>query len=399
MSPSASRAAIAFSCLGHLYIHLFTAFYFVVVLSLERAWGMPYPELIELWTLGALLVGVGALPAGLLADRLGANRMMVVFFLGIGAASIAAGTADGPGGLLLALAGIGLFASIYHPVGIPWLVRNAGAARGKVLAFNGIFGSLGTALAGITAGALIDLAGWRAAFMVPGAVAVLTGLALVYHLARTGIPDLREGRGEAAGGSRADARRALVVLLVTMFVGGVIYQSTQTALPKLFAGRHGGLAGEGATGIGALVAMVYVAAGLMQLIGGHLADRYPLKRVYLGALALQAPLLWLAAGASGLPLVAVAALMVMANAGALPAENMLLVRHTPARRHGLVFGIKFVLAFGAGPLAVQLVALISARTGGLYWVFALLAGLAAFALAVATRLPAERRVAGPALGT
>ena len=53
-----------FSCVGHAYIHMFTAFYFVIVLALEKDWQMPFHELIELWTLGALLVGVAALPAG-----------------------------------------------------------------------------------------------------------------------------------------------------------------------------------------------------------------------------------------------------------------------------------------------------------------------------------------------
>ena len=50
--------ALTFSCLGHLYVHLFTAVYFVIVLALEREWALPYHELVELWTLGALMVGV-----------------------------------------------------------------------------------------------------------------------------------------------------------------------------------------------------------------------------------------------------------------------------------------------------------------------------------------------------
>ena len=69
MSARSSRLSIVFSCLGHSYMHLFTAFYFVIALTLEDAWRLEYHELIELWTLGALLVGVAALPAGWLGDR------------------------------------------------------------------------------------------------------------------------------------------------------------------------------------------------------------------------------------------------------------------------------------------------------------------------------------------
>jgi MFS family permease len=105
-------------------MHLFTAFYFVIVLALEADWNLPYHELIELWTLGALLVGLGALPAGWLGDRWSAGGMMVVYFLGLGLSGILCGLLDGPVAMMVGLASIGLFASIYHPVGIAWLVRS-----------------------------------------------------------------------------------------------------------------------------------------------------------------------------------------------------------------------------------------------------------------------------------
>lgn len=403
MTPRDARIAIVFSSLGHFYIHLFTAFYFVIVLALEDDWSLPYHELIALWTLGSILVGAAALPAGMLSDRVGATRMMVAFFIGMGAASMAAGLAETPVPLTLGLAGIGLFAAIYHPVGIPWLVRNAGSARGKALGINGIFGSLGTAAAGLTAGALIDLVSWRAAFLVPGAVSLLTGVALAWCARGGRLADApAAAHGAATSHARGALVRAFVALMLCLALAGLIYQATQTALPKLFELRHGGLVGGGALGVGALVAVVYAAAGIMQVVGGHLADRYPLKPVYLGALALQAPLLWLAAGASGVALVGVAAFMVMAAVAALPAENMLLARYTPAHHHGLAFGIKFVISFGAAPLAVQLVAFITGAGRDLGDLFALLALFAVCMILAASLLPPVGRDATavqPAGGT
>ncbi len=382
-----SLPVVVFSCLGHLYIHLCMAFYFVIILALEVDWRMPYHDLLELWTLGALMIGAAALPAGMLGDRIGASSMMAIFFIGMGVCSIAAGFADSRFTLLLALTGIGLFASIYHPVGIPWLVRSAGANKGKALGFNGIFGSLGTAVAGITAGALIDLVSWRAAFIVPGLMCAGTGVVLLRYLLRGKISDETGYTEKVEQPSREDRVRVFAVLLVTMFFASLIYNSTQTALPKTFELRHDGLAGDGAFGIGMLVAAVYTAAGLMQLLGGHLADRHPLKYVYLGALLLQAPLLWLAASSGGIQLVVVAMFMVMANVGALPAENMLLAAYTPLKRHGLVFGLKFVLAFGVAPLAIQLVAFVAKATGEFYWLFVSLSLCAFAALSAAIWLP------------
>jgi len=388
---TSNRLTVVFSSVGHLLIHFCTAFFFVIVLSLEEEWNFPYHELLELWTLGSLLVGLAALPAGFLSDRLGASTMMAVFFLGMGGSSIGAGLSSSPQALMVALASLGLFAAVYHPVGIPWLVRNTSVSRGKALGINGVFGNLGSAMAGIVTGALIDAAGWRAAFVVPGTVSALAGVALVLCCVTGFIRDPKEAPRPESASSKSDSRRVFSILLVTMFLGGLIYHSTQASLPKVIELRHQGLAGEGAFGVGLLVAFVYAAAGVMQIVGGHLADRLPLKQVYTGAILFQVPLLLLASSLSGAALILIATLMVMGNTAALPAENLLLARHTPEKRHGLAFGVKFVLFFAAAPLAVQLASWVSARTGEFQWLYLFLGICAATALLCATFLPGGER--------
>jgi len=388
---SASRIAVIFSSLGHLYIHLCTAFYFVIVLALEEQWNLPYHELIELWTLGSLLVGVAALPAGLLSDRIGASLMMIVFFVGMGGASIAAGLSSSPRFLMAGLAGIGMFAAIYHPVGIPWLVRNTNIARGKALGINGVFGAAGSALAGLVAGSLIEVLSWRAAFIIPGIVCVLTGVALLLFRRNGLVEDNATTPAETATTTETNgSKRVFPILLVTLFIAGLIFHATQVSLPKFFEQRQDGLVADGAFGVGVLIAIVYGVAGLMQVLGGHLADRFSLKWVYVGAIFVQVPTLWLASMLSGLPLVLVATMMVMANTGALPAENLILAHHTPAHRHGLAFGLKFVLSFGAAPLAVAFVAFVTSRTDELSVVYVLLTVLAFIAFVAALLLPSEQ---------
>jgi FSR family fosmidomycin resistance protein-like MFS transporter len=395
MAQAANRLPLVFACLGHAYMHLFTAFYFVIVLALEDAWAIPYHELIGLWTVGALLVGLAALPAGWLGDRWSASGMMVVFFVGMGLAGIACGLVDGPTALLVGLAAIGLFASIYHPVGIAWLVRNA-KARGKALGINGIFGSVGVASAGIVAGALIDLFGWRAAFIVPGAVSLATGLVLWVCL-RAGLVVEAEVRVQTeAPESRENMVRAFMILLVTMLVMGLIFQSTQAAIPKVFDLRLRDIAGQGTFGIGLIVASVYTVGGLTQVVGGHLADKYPLKPVYLAAFAFQVPVMVMLALFGGLPLIGAAALTVLLTTAPLPAENMLLARFTPQRHHSLAYGVKFVIAFGTAPLSLMVVSAIQERTGEFVWLFVLLAGLSVIATVAASMLPGEWRRRSPA---
>lgn len=390
------RLPLVFASLGHAYMHFFGAFFFVAVLSLEQAWARPYHELIDLWTLGALLIGLTAVPAGWLADRWSAPGMMAVMFLGMGGAAIASGLASGPAELAPGLAAIGLFAGIYHPVGIAWVVRTA-ESQGRALGINGIFGSLGVAAAGIVTGVLTDLAGWRAAFVLPGAVSILTGLVLIACLKRGLLQDRKAERRAPSPPRTGDRVRAFALLLITMASVGLLFQATQTALPKLLDLRLAGRLGRGETGLGALVAGIYLAAGLMQLLGGHLADRLPLKRLYVGGLLVAAPIQLLMARVGGWPLVAVATLAGFANAAVLPAENLLLARFSPARHRSLAYGLKFVVSFGTAPLAVKLVAEVEAATGGLGLLFRLLAAVAAVGATVAWFLP--RPGPAPTAGT
>ncbi|MCB1714408.1 MAG: MFS transporter [Candidatus Competibacteraceae bacterium] len=385
MSTLSARLSLIFSCLGHAIMHLLAAFYFVIVLQLEQEWQLPYHELIELWTLGALLIGVGAIPAGWLGDHWSAPGMMIVMFLGMGAASIACGLSATPGGLLLGLSALGLFASIYHPVAIAWLMRNA-VAQGKALGVNGIFGSAGVAGSGILTGFLIDAYSWRVAFILPGVVSLLAGLLLWWCCWRRIIVDTRTDLKAETPPSRDDMLRGFGILLLTMLVMGIAFHAMQTALPKMFSLRLDFT--DSALGIGALIAGVYAISGIMQIVGGHLADRFALKQVYLIGLLLQVPMLALVAQATGMPLIVAATMAIFLNSSVLPAENMLIARYTPAHRRALAYGIKFVLAFSCAPLAVMLVSYIHARTGDFIWLYWLVAVCMLLAFLAALLLPA-----------
>ena len=152
--------AMVFSNVGHSFSHMFTVLYATAVLYLPKVFNLPYGELLGLSSLGLVLFGVAALPAGWLGDRWSQIGMMVVYFVGIGVGAIVVGIAEGPQGLFIGLTLIGLFASIYHPVGIAWLVSWA-KKQGMTLGINGLFGNLGSALAPVFVGLMIDFVTWR----------------------------------------------------------------------------------------------------------------------------------------------------------------------------------------------------------------------------------------------
>jgi MFS family permease len=179
---------------------------------------------------------------------------------------------------------------------------------------------------------------------------------------------------------------------------GILFQATQVSVPKVFDLRLRDIAGEGALGIGAIVALVYTVGSLTQLVGGFMADRFPLKPLYAGCFLLQIPVLAGIAIFGGLPLVTLVAATVFLTTAPLPAENMLLARYTPQRHHSLAYGVKFVLAFGTGPVSILLVSRIQEQTGEFYWLYLALAAAALLATLAALLLPGEAsRQVAPAI--
>ncbi len=392
-TPS-TGAALAFAAVAHTFSHLFEPiFYIVAALSLPADLGLSYGRVLVLIVVAKVLYGVAAPAAGWLGDRWSRVGMMVVYFFGLGAGAIAAGLATGPWSLAAALALVGLFGSIYHPVGIAWLIQSA-ENRGRAIGINGVFGGLGPALAGLVTAGLGATGGWRAAFIAPGAVCLLVGFAFAVAIRLGRVVETKADRRPHPPPAPGEARRAGQVLAVTMLSAGLIYQATQAALPKVLAERLGdGGSGGGVVAVSMAVSVIYLVAGLAQIAAGHLADRHPPKRIYIGAALAQLPLLLAVAGLSGVGLVAAAALAVTANLSAIPAENLLVARAAPARWRGTAFGFKYVLGFGVASLAVPLVAVMGGSSGGLGALFALLAGLAAL-IAVAGRfLPGISRPA------
>lgn len=389
MSNTNARLSLGFSCIGHTYSHLFGPIFYVAALSLEKDLELTHGGVVVLIVVGNVLFGLAAPLAGWLSDRWSATGMIGVYFIGTGAAMVMTGMSETGPEIAFWLAVTGIFASIYHPVGLAWLIRHA-VNKGMALGFNGLFGGLGPAIAALSAGALIEVYGWQAAFIIPGAVVMATGGLYWGLIARGLIVETKTDLKPMPPVSGSDRLRVFMVLGVTMLGTGLIYQATQAAMPKLFSERLVEWTGGGVMAVSSVVAAVYVAGGLMQIIGGRLADIYPLKTVYLCAFLLQIPFLFGAGILGGPVLVVVVLFMVSINAGSLPTENVLVARYAPARWRSLVFGLKFVLALGVSGLGVLLEGTFYDLTGGFYWVFTLLAAIAVVSLAIATLLPSEK---------
>ncbi len=380
---------MGFAFIGHTYAHVFPSIFYVVVLTLEQELALTHGEAIALIAVGMVLYGVLAPFAGWMSDRWSTVGMVAVYFVGLGAAMVLTGFAETPFAIAFWLAACGIFGAIYHPVGLAWLVRSA-VNRGTALGVAGLFGGLGPAVAAPIAGFLVVAISWQAAFVIPGAVILGTGIVFVLLVWRGHIAETKQDRAPVAPAARHEIVRAFIVLALTMLCTGFIYSATQPALPKVFTEHVAGLPSD-ILGVSLMVSAVYAVAGVLQVAAGYLADRFPLRTVYLISFVCQVPVLVLAAGLSGTALFVTAIIMVTLNVGSLPAENALVARYAPSHWRGLVFGLKFVIGFGVGGTGVLLEGLLYDLTGGFYWMFVTLAAIAAVGAAASLLLPGERK--------
>ncbi|MDH4174326.1 MAG: MFS transporter [Betaproteobacteria bacterium] len=388
------RWLVRFLNLGHLLDHLVMLVFPTAVVALGREWDRPYSELLPLALGGFIAFGAFAIPAGWLADHWSRYRTLVIFFFGIGASLFVTGFAREPWHIAAGLALTGAFAAIYHPVGIAMLVASP-EKMGRVLGWNGLWGNLGLAMAALITGALVDFAGWRAAFFVPGLACVAAGAGFLILVPDPG----RVKKTSKTIGLHIEGRtmaRIFAVLLVATACGGIIFNSTTVSMPKVFDERLRALT-QSNFGIGALVAVVYTIAAFAQVAMGQLIDRFELKRLMIGVALAQIPLLALAANLQGWAMLGAAVLMMLAVFGQIPLNDAIVGRYCADEFRARVLAVRYVVSLGVAAVAVPLIAVLHRTEGGFGNVFLVLSVLAAGMLAASAFFPSRDALASSRL--
>jgi len=396
MTSSAGRQVV-FINTAHCLTHYSLLILPTAVLSMAvpgGSFGAAYGPILALATGMFVLYGVGSLPQGWLAARVGRKALMTAFFLGTGLSLIAAGVVSSAQGLAVTLALAGLFAAIYHPVGTAMLVDAAGDRPGRAIGINGVFGNFGVALAPIVTAFLAQHAGWRAAFVVPGALCAVAGLlwlrepALDHHAQRQAspFPDI----------PKAVVRRAVIVLLLLAVVSGFVFNAFTLLLPKLMQER---LAGDPQLlpVVGTLAFLVTLCGAATQFTVGRLIDRTTLKRVFLPMALSLAPALGLLSFATSWSALVLAGLIAALIFGQVTVTETMTARYISPALRTRMYSIRFFVAFLGSAAAAPLVGLLHERTGSLTAALVVLAAIAVLTLGCALFFPDRREELAPHL--
>ena len=346
---------------GHALDHLFLLIFATAVSAIAIDFGMGRWEDMMPYTVGAFLMfGLGSIPAGRLGDLWGRRPMMIVFFLGIGASSIAVAFTQTPMQMAIALTVLGVFSAIYHPVGIPLLVQKS-SRPGFTIGVNGLAGNLGIAMAALLTGFLVAWQGWRMAFIVPGLVSIVCGVLFAWLAPQEQMAASQKKRVSVQLPKNL-AIRTFVVMVGTATTTSVLFNITTNVNTQLLAEKLDGLVSN-PSNMGFLLAAIYALASLAQLVVGRLLDKFPVKPLFFSILFLQIVMFALASQSSGWAWYAAAIGYMVMVFGSIPFGDNMVVRYIDDSMRSRVSGTRIAISFGISSLAVYLLGPIVKHAG------------------------------------
>lgn len=410
--PSVQRRLVLYTALAHGLVHTTELTYAALLLRIGDEFGQGEFMLGVIANAFAFTFGAGALPSGVLVDRLGSQRIITLGFLVAAAASLLVGLSPNAFVLGVSLGLLGLGIGFYHPAALSLIALTA-EKRGLVLGYHGVAGNIGVALAPVLAVGLAEAIDWRAAFFFLGGLSLL--LVLLLRAAR--LPEVRrEALAEPppTTDDRAWAARALLPLLlvyVVFVLNGFIYRGSLTFLPAhIEENLHISVLGIDEAALASSLTTVALLAGAAgQYFGGSMCQRHVLERLAPPlALALVPALLFMGV-TTGLLLVAASAIFVFFNFSGQPVYTSLIAEYTPQGAVGRSYGISFFAAFGLGSVAATFAGFFAERwgTGSVFLSLAAFALLVVGLTLVIWRLarrrglaaaPADRVAGGPGVG-
>ncbi len=338
--------------IGHAIDHLLLLVFATAVGAIAADFGLDSWESLMPFATGAFFMfGLGSLPAGRLGDLWGRRAMMGIFFFGIGLSSIAVAFSQGPWSMALTLTLLGCFAAIYHPVGIPMLIQST-SATGRTIGINGLAGNLGIACAALLTGFLVQIAGWRSAFVVPGLISIVCGILFMRFTTAETEPPAK--RAPKLLDMPEDLRRkVLAVMLMTAITGSLAFNFTTNGNAELLKDRLPDLASQPAL-MGGLLAIIYAIASLAQLVVGRMIDAFPMRPLMISIMALQPIAFALASFAEGWMMFVAMTVFMLLVFGAIPFSDAIVARFIDDRMRSRVSGMRTAVAFSVSATAVWL---------------------------------------------
>lgn len=375
--------------ISHFIDHFIMLIFAKAAYDAGREFGLGYEEIIVFGVLGFILFGAAAPIASILANKYSRSVLMVIFHFGIGISAIICSFASTPWELSIGLGLIGVFAAIFHPVGIAMLLKNS-KKLGYRLGINGVFGNMGVAAAPLITGFLLLISDWKLSFILPGIACILYGVIFLLALRDEPKAVQTEKTNERDDVFAPQWRRALLALALTTTSGGFIFGAMTFIIPRYFELQLTGITSSVAI-TGLIASMVYAIAGFTQIGAGLLIDRFPAKPILFVIGVGQVIFIFLASTVSDLQLFFVTLVATSFVFGQIPIIDTIMSRYIPDKARGNVLSVKFALNLGAGASVLPISSLMLKNGYDLSSLFTVMSFMAMFVVLASLILPSGQR--------
>ena len=338
----------------------------------------------------AIASGVTNAPFGLLADRVGARRVIIGGLVASGLASIAIGLSGSYPLLLLGLLAMGIASGTYHAPASALIAETfTFARRGVALGTHTTAGHLAFFAAPLVAGTLAVAGTWRLPY-IAFAVAPIACAFLVLRIAPPGTRSTAKHEWLATFSDVGRVARS-IGSLVSISIVAQVFVSSALAFLTLYLVDARGVSP-------ALAAALY---GVPQLAGlfsaplsGILSDRFGRPAVLLGALVLAGPAVWLLVTLP-VELAVIPLLLVGASLSfRATATEVLIIDNTPVTRRSTMLGTYYLVNQPVGGIAAPIFGAVADASGignAFLWLAYVSIGMSVVALVVAAMGGARRR--------
>jgi FSR family fosmidomycin resistance protein-like MFS transporter len=351
---------------GHALTHWYPSTFYLLLPLIGNELGLSYGQIGLILACQYTAGAIANVPGGIFVDSVGHKGLLMALALfWIGFPYLMMGLSHVYWMILACAMLVGIGNNLWHPAAIPWLANRYPDRKGLVMAFHGMGGNIGDAVAPLAIGALLATFNWRnVVFMnvLPGIV--MSGFILVY-IGRIHGAEGRAAERKPAPMSGVERLRSLVSLLknralVTLAVGSAFRSMTQGALLTFLPVYLARDMGYSPLWIGACMFALQAAGFVAAPIAGHLSDTIGRRQIVVSSMAMTGVVIVCMAFAGGTSwfvlLVALLGFFLYAVRAVLQAW---LLDATPAGMGGSAIGLLFgVQAAGQalGPVSAGMVA-------------------------------------------
>ncbi len=363
------REITRFTMLGHGLVHWYELSIPIFLVVWRGEFDVSIAFLGLIIALGYAPFGLGALPAGVLADRFGPKPLILVCFAGMSLSFLLLAIANSIYLIAVALICWGVVASVYHPAGMA-LISTGADRQGTVFAYHGIAGNIGITLGPFAAATLLIVFDWQivaALLALPGIAALLYGLRVEFDTTAAVDGDIEQQTPLSLSAFLSNSKTLLASAFLVVFAlvtfEGLFYRGMLTFLPDILQGLDtiGDIdLGSGLRGIepGDYIFVGLLVVGMAgQYTGGKLTERVPVERglaVIFLILAVLALAFVPVADRGLVSLVVLCGLLGFFLFAIQPFYQVAVAQYTPPETRGLSYGYTYLGEFGFGAASIAI---------------------------------------------